>query len=501
MVAILLCGLLFAQEIMLSLSSDRVSMGQTTQLTIDLVNIDDAKPPHFPKDSGVSVELQNKNPEKNFVYQNGTSQHILRYRYTVLGVAEGTWKIGPVSIAYEGKSHVSNGVSVTVVRSGEESVQRTTVEGTLLQEAPYAGQMVSHHVRFSLRDKGIHQEVIPSTYLGLSIAAPPHQKTSYVWEEKNRIEVLDIWFSLRARHESRYEISPTQLLLETLKEGRDLPTSFFGNQRVKQFFSSAPLMGLIRPLPPPPADFSGLVGSFQFRAYPRKKVVNAGEPVEVVMEIWGNGMLEGFRMPVFSDDRFEVFDERPQESASFEKGEYASKWVMKRTLLPIHGGTHAIEGFSLMVFDPQEETYVDLKSDPIVLRVQGEAKEVKNEEIPEETPNEVPSWVEDLPEHRSIPIPPWWSSWVLCVIPMVWMFRKREIHPKPPVLPHDLPKSPEEKLQFLEQYITDYEAFCVDSKIHNVPDGLKEVKELLYAARYGGLDVDDLESKVRVVVS
>ena len=75
MVALLWCGLLLAQEIVLSLSSERIEMGQTTQLSIEFINIDDAKPPHFPKDSGLSVELQNKNPEKNFVYQNGTSRH------------------------------------------------------------------------------------------------------------------------------------------------------------------------------------------------------------------------------------------------------------------------------------------------------------------------------------------------------------------------------------------------------------------------------------------
>ena len=72
------------------------------------------------------------------------------------------------------------------------------------------------------------------------------------------------------------------------------------------------------------------------------------------MEIWGDGVLQGFRMPTFSDDRFEVFDERPEESASFEKGVYAAKWMMKRTLLPIGGGKQVIDGFSLVVFDPQE---------------------------------------------------------------------------------------------------------------------------------------------------
>ena len=501
MVVLLLCGFLFAQEIILSLSSDRISMGQVTQLSISFVNIEDAKPPHFPKDNGLSVELQNKNPEKNFVYQNGTSRHTLRYWYTVLGVAEGTWNIGPVSIAHEGKSHISNGVAVTVFRQGIENTKENNLEGSLSKEAPYVGEVVSHHVRISLREKGVRQEVIPSDYVGLSAISPPKQQNAHVWEGTDLVDVLDIWLPLRAKNESRYEISSTKLVLETIKKGRDLPTSFFGEQREKKIFLSPPQMGVIRSLPPPPQQFSGLVGSFQFRAYPQKKVVQTGEPVDIVMEIWGNGVLEGFRMPNFSDDRVEVFDERPQESSSFENGDYTSKWMMKRTLLPIDGGTQSIDGFSLVVFDPTEEKYVELKSDPIVLRVQGESKKEETVTVREETPKEAPSWVNELPEHRSTAVPPWWSSWILCVVPIVWIFRKREKEPSPPKLPRSLPVNPEERIRFLEQYISDYEVFCSGSRTYDVPDTLKEVKEELYAARYGGVDVDDLESRVRDILS
>ena len=185
--------------------------------------------------------------------------------------------------------------------------------------------------------------------------------------------------------------------------------------------------------------------------------------MDIVMEIWGNGVLEGFRMPNFSDDRFEVFDERPQESSSFENGDYTSKWMMKRTLLPIDGGTQSIDGFSLVVFDPTEEKYVELKSDPIVLRVQGESKKEETVAVREETPKEAPSWVNELPEHRSTAVPPWWSSWILCVVPIVWIFRKREKEPSPPKLPRSLPVNPEERIRFLEQYLSDYEVFCSGS--------------------------------------
>ena len=503
MVALLLCGMLLAQEIILSLSADRIAMGQVTELSIDFINIDDVSPPHFPKDGGLSVELQNKNPEQNFVYQNGRSRHTLRYRYIVLGVAQGNWNIGPVSIVHEGKSHVSNGVSVTVFRSGQEATKRTTVEGVLSKEAPYAGEVLSHHVRFSLRDDGIRKEIIPSEYVGLSSIAAPHQESSHVWEDKKLVEVLDIWFPLRALNEARYEISSSKVLLETRVENRDLPTSFFQERVEKQYFLSDPSMGVIRPLPSAPANFSGLVGSFQFRAYPRKKMVQVEEPVEIVMELWGSGLLSGYRVPGFSDDRFEVFDEHPQEKEEFLEGAYTSKWTMKRTLLPVEAGTHAVEPFSIVIFDPLLEKYVELRSDPMVLRVQGEVQHPAGNEDAKIEKKEMmnPPWVEDLPEHRSVSIPPWWSSWVLCVIPIVWWYRKREKKPSHLPFPLSLPEEPEERWRHLEQFMQQYILHCSDHGLPYDHEKVGKAKKALYAARYGGADAEDVDRIVRAALS
>ena len=45
-------------------------------------------------------------------------------------------------------------------------------------------EVVSYRVRFSMRDKGIRTEVIPSQYVGLSSVASPNQQTSCVGGRK-----------------------------------------------------------------------------------------------------------------------------------------------------------------------------------------------------------------------------------------------------------------------------------------------------------------------------
>lgn len=260
-------------------------------------------------------------------------------------------------------------------------------------------------------------------------------------------------------------------------------------------------MGIIRPLPKWPSKFSGLVGSFQFRAYPRKKVVEVGEPVEVVMEIWGNGYVKGYRAPVFSDDRFEVYDEHPQESEEFVAGVYTSKWKMKRTLLPIEAGKHGIEPFSIVVFDPQQEKYIELRSDPLVLRVQGQKENSKASEIESRAKDStIPSWVEDLPEHRSFSVPPWWSSWVLCIFPMIFWFQKRKKTSSPPQLPHRLPNDPKDKLRVLEQYMQAYMDYCAEYGRSYDHEKIRAAKDVLYSARYGDIDVEDVERTVRMAL-
>ena len=78
---------------------------------------------------------------------------------------------------------------------------------------------------------------------------------------------------------------------------------------------------------------------------------------------------------------------------------------------------------------------------------------------------------------------------------IIWMFGKREVSSS--TRPTCIAQIQMRTL-ILKQFINDYEVFCSNSRVHAV-QSLPDVKESLYAARYGGIDVDDLEANIRML--
>ena len=252
---------------------------------------------------------------------------------------------------------------------------------------------------------------------------------------------------------------------------------------------------MIRPLPPAPPQFSGLVGQFFFRVYSKKRVVEQGQPVELVMEVWGDGVVQGVSMPSFVSEDFEVFDEEPTLEESFVDGVYASKWTMIRTLLPIGGGRYTIAPFSLTTFDPVQGQYVQLQSDPIIIQVQGEAATEKEAQTREEV--SVPAWVEGLPESTDTTIPPWWITWVVAIFPLARIVFRKKDTPVPPILPSRLPTDPQERLAVLSRIFHDFCIYVEQNDVSCDQGKIVKAQEALYLARYGGETMDGVEECIR----
>jgi hypothetical protein len=215
-----------------------------------------------------------------------------------------------------------------------------------------------------------------------------------------------------------------------------------------------------------------------------------------VVDIWGDGVLSGYRLPPFVDENFEVFDERPSIEESFIEGVYKAKWNMNRTLLPISAGKHVIQPFSIQVFDPQQEKYIRLQSDPVVVHVQGVLKE-RTEKEEKEQSVDAPLWVEELPERRSMSLPPWWLTWSLAIIPIFLIWRRREHTEKVPQYPRELPEDTEERLSVLEHSLSDFVYYCSKNQVSYSEEKVQRAQEILYVSRYGGGEVGEVELLVQ----
>jgi len=370
------------------------------------------------------------------------------------------------------------------------------IHSELSHDDPYIGEVVVHRLRFSLRNPGIRSGLKPSAYVGLSpiVGTSMEQNVSKIFDDGSPVEVIERWIPLQVDPVSRYEVGDIEAkAIFAIHDEEQLP--WFPSNTKERRFLGEPLLGIIQPLPLGPADFSGLVGDFSFRVYPKKRVVSISEPIELVFEIKGDGNLMGYRFPAWNHPGFEVFDDQPVLKQNFSKGIFSSSWVMTRTLLPNSGGDYTLEPFSLLVFVPQKQDYVRLQSDPIRLRVQGEESAMVS---PVEEKEIAPvQWVQELPTSRTLGIPPWWMTWVLCVFPLWFWWKRERPEENIPALPTSMPSTEQAQLQILEDCLERFVQYCTERQLKINIEALDIAKQKLYLARYGGAKVDDVVETVR----
>ena len=80
-----------------------------------------------------------------------------------------------------------------------------------------------------------------------------------------------------------------------------------------QTFTAPPIEIQVKPLPAPPADFTGLVGSFSMSSSLSKDSVGLGETTNLKIEISGKGNLREANLPDLKDlDYFKVYPSKPE---------------------------------------------------------------------------------------------------------------------------------------------------------------------------------------------
>lgn len=114
-----------------------------------------------------------------------------------------------------------------------------------------------------------------------------------------------------------------------------------------------------------PVTWTGAVGDFTAERQALHRDVDAGEPIDFEISYTGEGNLEFFpppdlsRMPAF--DRFRVL------GVDDEKDPYDR--VIKYDLVPLDASITEIPPVSLSVFDTKSESYIEITTEPLPIRV------------------------------------------------------------------------------------------------------------------------------------
>jgi len=399
-------GLSFAQEEALTFiaSVDKTRLGLNDHLVLTVSvsgsDIGGIPEPILPELKDFQLVGTNRSSSSQFTLVNGkmASSKTIDYLYTLRPKKTGPLTIGSASLDFKGTSYRTEPVQIEVVKgsvsgSGKSSsqTQAPAPSAPAVPEELTTDDLFAR-VELDRRSVFVGQQVT-ATYTLYNRASLINVQygqvpsfTGFWTEEIFDAERLD--FQQQVIGGKRYqvavlktlalfpttsgeiEVDPLQLICDLRQSGRDLFDFFGRTRRVR--ISTQPATITVKPFPAEgkPPDFSGAVGQYTLKASANETEVAAGEPLELTVEVRGEGNLKTLpppRLPAL--DNFKSFDPEISESITRAGGRIGGRKTYSYVLVPKEEGRHRIDPLRMDFFDPGKAQYRQVRTEPIDILV------------------------------------------------------------------------------------------------------------------------------------
>lgn len=354
--------------------------------TIDKQGADNFTPPSFNHFKVIAGPFRSS----NFSMINGKTTYEQALIYTLQPKEKGKFTIAPATITYNGKIIKSNPLKITVTKAVKKPNDPNDVSNLakdnihLVAEVsksnPYVGEsiFVVYKLYVDMTNGYITNEIQskPPTFDGfwnqnIEIKNLTEQKGTYNGKPMSYYVIRkDVLIPQRA---GNLTISPMEIDVEGVAFLNKV--DFFGNRLRKSI--SLTLNGgkktiHVKPLPEvgKPSNFDGAVGDFSFRVKSNKTTLNANESAQITAKIGGIGNLKLISLPKIDAPKgIELYQPEHQENihttAQGLKGTISDIY----TIVPQFKGKFKIPSLSFSYFNPKDEQYYTLNSEPIILNV------------------------------------------------------------------------------------------------------------------------------------
>ena len=353
------------------------------------------------KSSNSSVQIINGN------YQQSYSQ---TFTFVVTAYKEGSFTIAPASVKVDGKTIVSNSLTIKVEKrtsNTTNSQQNSSTGGSqsgVLQDDdvylktiisktnPYLGEqiIVTYRIYTKVPISNLNLEKAPSFqgfwFKNLSEGNTKLKQSTQVINGEEYI-VADISkYALFPQKSGKITIEPTnmqcvaQLRVEgNRQKSRDPFDDFFNdpffNRNVKNvqvLLETDPLTVNVKTLPQKgkPESFKGAVGRFSFSSTLDNDSINANDAVSISLKLMGTGNLELVNTPLidFPTD-FETYD--PKVNNNIQTGVNGISGSKKIEYLAIarNHGDFVIKPIEFSYFNPSDKKYHTITAGPYNIHV------------------------------------------------------------------------------------------------------------------------------------
>ncbi|MCD6185495.1 MAG: protein BatD [Deltaproteobacteria bacterium] len=379
-------------DIAVELTLDR-SSALLTDTVVMKVKVTGKRKSDFPDVDGLSsFDVVNGGTSSRLEIINGSMSSGVEYTFYLTPLKQGDFVIGPARVRVKKKAYASNSVKLTVSKERNDKIKNESaslfLKALISKGKSYVNQNVLYTLKLLRRKQVSDISLEMPEVEGLVFESLVEPKKYSTVIDAKRYEVIEIKYVLIPNKEGKYKIPAAAMRMTCYERSRRdsfFQDSFFNMSRGKPIYLSSNEIQLdVKKLPDlnRPDDFSGLVGRFEVKSKLDPTEVKTNESATLTITVKGTGNVRQIPDLKLSDIKgLKLYQDKPQ--LIINKGDSAifGEKIMKWAIVPEKGGEYKIPAIGLSFFDPEQERYLKLRTEPFVLTavdVSGEGGRVIN---------------------------------------------------------------------------------------------------------------------------
>lgn len=361
----------------MSIDPPQAYLNEAVQVTIEVINYRSCEPPEFPDLADATVrEVPGTFESRQVSIINGriTEFRSRRFEYELTPHAVGEVLIPPVAVTVDGQVYRTQATRLRVRPSDAD--QLLFVEITTGRQRVYVGQRIavtmtvwvkpavdSNQQRWSPLE--MFRRIVPLNY------GPFRADEIANRQNVGRTREIDGQRELYYAFDHVATVVPSRpglLTFDEIEVGIAYPTSRGGTRNLRQHPTVEPTEVVPVPMEDRPPNFAGAVGVYDIETTAHPTSVRVGDPIELTIEILGDGPVDTLPPPLLASDERLTQDFRvPDQELAGEV--YNGRRRFSITIRARRDDVTEIPAIEYPYFDPDAERFVSARSQPIPLDV------------------------------------------------------------------------------------------------------------------------------------
>jgi tetratricopeptide (TPR) repeat protein len=357
------------------LSTSFLARGEQALLEISVAGGLPNEIPTPPKIKNIAIQASGRGPQTR-ILPGRRLEYV--FDYIVSGYETGKYAIPPVEVVVDGGKVLTEPLDFVIFNPDELQWSEVEAGGKtiryassfrVLNDKPFENETTTTEIKVFVPEEMIIEDWGIPDFERDGVAAWRFQPSPM----RSRINLLGMRYvsvaypsTITPTRSGKVAIGPAKIRLMT----REMIMDPFPRQVSAEVYLQVPKLE-IESIPLPegaPAGFENAVGSFRLNASTTVTEVQEGDPISVDLIVSGSGNLDTLRPPQLDNPAGWKIYGTTTEQRGDERRQLSGNVVFHQSIRPLEMKSE-IPPFRLAYFDPKDETYKTLTSEPIALKM------------------------------------------------------------------------------------------------------------------------------------